>query len=59
MTIHRTGALPVSESRLASMKPRRWFRFTLRTLFVLLTFFGVWLGWNLHQVREREAILGT
>ena len=39
------------------MQPRRWFRFSLRTLFVLLTLFGVWLGWNLPQVRKREAML--
>jgi hypothetical protein len=28
----------------------------LRTLFVVVTIFGVWLGWNLKIVRERKAI---
>ena len=36
---------------------RRWPRFTLRTLFVVVTMFGVWLGWNVKQVRERERFL--
>ena len=35
---------------------RRWFRFGLRTLFVALTIPGVWLGWELHVVRERKAM---
>ena len=35
---------------------RRWFRFSLRTLFVVVTMFGVacWLGWNLRVVRQRD-----
>ena len=36
---------------------RRWFRFSLRTLFVVVTIFGVWLGWQLKIVRERKALL--
>ncbi len=36
---------------------RRWFRFSLRTLFVVVTVFGVWLGWNLHQVQERNRLM--
>ena len=35
---------------------RRWFRFSLRTMFVVVTVFGVWLGWNLQIVRERNAV---
>ena len=38
------------------MKPRRWFRFSLRTMFVLLTVFGVWLGWEYRVVAERNAV---
>src|SRR5438876_9938841 len=34
----------------------RWFRFSLRTLFVVVTAFGVWLGWERHRVAEREAV---
>ena len=41
----------------ASPPRRRWFRFSLRTGFVLLTLFCIWLGWNVHQVRERESVL--
>ena len=38
---------------------RRWFRFafSLRTMFVVVTIFGVWLGWNLKIVLERKAVL--
>ena len=36
---------------------RRWFRFSLRTLFVVVTVCCVWLGWQLHIVRERQAML--
>jgi hypothetical protein len=36
---------------------RRLFRYSLRTLFVVVTLFCIWLGWNLHQVRQREAML--
>lgn len=38
-------------------KPRaNWFRFSLRTLFVLVTILCVWLGWQLNIVRERRLI---
>ena len=33
---------------------RRWFRFSLRTLFVLVTAIAVFIGWNLWQVRQRQ-----
>ena len=36
---------------------RRWFRFSLRTLFVVMTVFGCWLGWNLRQVRQRQRLV--
>ena len=39
------------------MKPRRWFRFSLRTLFVLLTLFGVWLGVQVKWIRDRDQAL--
>ena len=35
---------------------RRWFQFNLRTLFLLTTLFGMWLGWELHVVRERAEM---
>jgi len=34
---------------------RRWFRFSLRTLFVVVTVFAVWLGWNVNIVQQRRA----
>jgi hypothetical protein len=36
---------------------RRWFQFSLGTLFLLVTVFAVWLGWELHQIRERDRML--
>lgn len=39
------------------MKPRRrWFRYSLRTFFVLLTIFGVWLGVQLRIVQKRREL---
>jgi hypothetical protein len=38
---------------------RRWLRFGLRTLFVVVTVFCVWLGWQLHIVRVRREMLET
>jgi hypothetical protein len=41
---------------------RHWFRFSLRTLFVLVTIFGVGAGWVAYQlnwVRERHKFLRT
>jgi hypothetical protein len=35
---------------------RRWFRYSLRTLFVVVTVFGCWLGGNLHKIRQRDAV---
>jgi hypothetical protein len=38
-------------------KPRRrWFRFSLRTMFLLVTSFSLWLGWQTWIVRERSAM---
>ena len=36
---------------------RRWFRFSLRTMFLAVTVFCVWLGWNVEQVRKRDRLL--
>ena len=39
-------------------KPRRrWLQYSLRTFFVLLTVFCVWLGWMSYEAREqRKAV---
>jgi hypothetical protein len=36
---------------------RRWFRFSLRTMFLVCTVVAVWLGWNVHLVRQRRAFI--
>jgi hypothetical protein len=35
---------------------RRWFAYSLRTLFVVVAVFACWLGWNVNVVRERQAV---
>jgi len=35
---------------------RRWFRFSLRTFFVVLTIFGVWLGVQVKWIRDRNDV---
>src|SRR5262249_52439536 len=37
--------------------PRRRLRFSLRTLFVLVTVIACWLGWQVHVVQHRKAML--
>ena len=39
------------------MKPRRWFRFSLRTFFVLVTLLGVWLGVQFKWIHDRREAL--
>lgn len=34
---------------------RRWSRFSLRWLFVVVTVFGCWLGWELSWVQQRRT----
>jgi hypothetical protein len=36
---------------------RRWPKFGLRTLFAVVTIVACWLGWNAHQVRERQGLV--
>ena len=36
---------------------RRRFRFSLRTMFVLVTVFSVWLGYHLNWIRQRREML--
>jgi hypothetical protein len=35
---------------------RRWFRYSLRTMFIAMTF-GCWLGYNLNWIQERHTFL--
>lgn len=41
---------------MADKPPRRWFKFSLRTLFVVITLFAVWLGWEMKFIRARQAM---
>jgi hypothetical protein len=40
-----------------SKPKRRWFRFSLRTLFIVLTAVFLWLGWTVSAIRERKQLL--
>ena len=41
-------------------KPRhRWLRFSLRTLLVLVTLFGIWLGMQVKWVKDRHRLIET
>jgi len=45
-----------------STKPpdrRRWFQFSLGTLFVVMTLVALWLAWELNFIRERKAMRRT
>jgi len=39
-----------------AMKPRRWFRFSLRTVLLLVTVFACWLGRERQIVQERHRL---
>jgi hypothetical protein len=39
--------------------PRRWFRYSLRTMFVIVTLFAFWLGWELKFIRDRRAFVAA
>jgi hypothetical protein len=36
--------------------PRRWLRFSLRALLVVITLICAWLGWEINVVRTRQAM---
>ena len=36
---------------------RSWFRFSLRTVFVVVTVFACWLGYELNWLRERHFLV--
>jgi hypothetical protein len=38
---------------------RRWFAFSLRALFIVVTVLGVWLGFIVHHARQQKAALAA
>jgi hypothetical protein len=36
---------------------RRWFAYSLRTLFVVVTVFAVWLGYSMNWIQQRHKVL--
>ena len=38
---------------------RRWFRFRLRTLFVVVTVLSCWLGYQISWIRQRHVFLAS
>jgi hypothetical protein len=45
---------------MTALPKRRWFRFGLRTMFVVLAVLAIpldWLAWQIQIVRERKAVL--
>jgi hypothetical protein len=36
---------------------RRWYQFGLGTMFSMVTLLALWLGWNAHQVRQRNELI--
>jgi hypothetical protein len=53
----------LNEPKMTDTKPkRRWFRFSLRTLFVMVTIIGVaagWAGYQLNWIRQRHAFISN
>ena len=48
--------VPVLAPPAAKQPRRRWFRYSLRTFFLVVTALAAFLGWQLHIVRERAAL---
>ncbi len=48
----RTVGAPRAEPRCAGR-----YSFSLKTLFLVVTVFGIWLGWQTNQVRERALVI--
>jgi hypothetical protein len=38
---------------------RRWFRFSLRTMFVVVTVLAIWLGYHINWARQRRDALSS
>jgi len=38
---------------------RRWYQFSLQSFFVVITLFGIWLGWELYWFKTRQDWLAA
>ena len=45
-------------AKMSEIPKRRWFRYSLRTLFVGVTVFACWLGYQLNWIRQRHEFVG-
>ena len=36
---------------------RRWYQFGIGTMLVTIALFALWLGWEMHKVRERDRLI--
>jgi hypothetical protein len=46
--------MPEKTQPATATRNRRWLRFGLRTLLVLVTLLCVWLGWFMHGVQKQR-----
>ncbi len=44
---------PLTTMNAADKPKRRWLRFSLRSLFLLMAVIAVSLGWTIHKVRQQ------
>ena len=52
-----TPMLSIQPRQTDEAKPRRWFRFSLRTLFVVVTIVCVWVAFQVSWIRQRQKLL--
>lgn len=50
---------PTVVARVANPLRSRWLRFSLRTLFVLVTVFACALGYEMHWIRQRRQVIAS
>jgi hypothetical protein len=50
-------AAPAPVIEQAAAPKRRWLRFSLRTLFIVLTVSGIWLGFQVNWIRQRREFI--
>ncbi len=53
----RDSETQLSDAHVRPARKRRWLQFSLRTLIVVMTLLGCWLGYALHWKNQRQAFL--